>query len=100
MRKKIAITLSVVFVLALLPWPYGFFQLMRFGVTIAFGYLALSSYTKEHIPWFYICSALLYQPFFKVELGRELWMCVDLAMAVVFIVLLCRGYFKEKTGDK
>ena len=94
MQKKIAIALLITFLVALLPWPYGFFQLMRLWVAFGFVMLAVSSFSKAKIPWFYIFSALLFQPFLKVDLGRELWMFVDLVMAVIFIVLLCKGHFK------
>ena len=100
MKKKIAIALLITFLLALLPWPYGFFQLIRFVVTAGLIILAVTSFSENKIPWFYIFSALLFQPFMKVGLGRELWMCVDVIMAIIFIVLLCKGEFKESTGDK
>jgi len=35
-----------------------------------------------------------------VDLGRELWMMVDVAMAIIFIVLLCKGNFKGNTVEK
>lgn len=97
MQKKIAIALLITFLLALLPWPYGVFQLIRLWVATGFVILAVSSFTKTQISWFYIFLALLFQPFLKVDLGRELWMFVDIVMAVVFIVLLCKGHFKGNT---
>ena len=59
--------------------------------------LAVSSFTKTQILWFYIFSALLFQPFLKVDSGRELWMFLDESIAVVFIVLLGKGHFKGNT---
>jgi len=100
MQRKIAIALLITFLLALLPWPYGVFQLIRLWVTGGLAFLAVSSFTKKQIPWFYIFSALLFQPFLKVDLGRELWMMVDVAMAIIFIVLLCKGNFKGNTVEK
>lgn len=93
-EKKVAIALLITFLLALLPWPYGVFQLIRLLVTFGFIFLAVSSLSKAKIPWFYMFSALLFQPFLKVSLGRELWMFVDIVMAIVFFVLLCKGHFE------
>ena len=94
MQKNIAFSLLITFLLALLPWPYGVFQLIRLWASFGCVFLAVSSFSKSNISWFYIFAALLFQPFLKIGLGREVWLFVDIVMAIVFIVLLSKGHFK------
>tara|TARA_B110000211_G_C14020371_1_gene527370 strand:+ start:1213 stop:1446 length:234 start_codon:yes stop_codon:yes gene_type:complete len=67
--------------------PYGYFQVVRFLGLIGFGYLAYQEYELENNNWmlFYVCSAILINPIFKISLGRELWNLVDVAWAIVLI---------------
>lgn len=77
MEKIIKIGLAILFFICLLDMPYGYFQLVRFLALIGFGFLAYQAnqqaqQTKMII---YGALALLFQPFFKVALGRELHSC-------------------------
>lgn len=53
--------------------PYGFYQLVRFVAFVGFGVLAL-----------------LFQPFFKIALGRELWNVVDVVVGIGLIISVFR----------
>ena len=80
----INIVLAVLLLLCLLDMPYGYYQLVRF---IAMSVFAIYAYhykeNKENIlSIIYICLALLFQPFIKITLGRELWNLVDVIVAV------------------
>tara|TARA_Y100000766_G_C18643786_1_gene476918 strand:+ start:262 stop:567 length:306 start_codon:yes stop_codon:yes gene_type:complete len=85
--------LSVLFLLCLLDWEYGFYQLVRFLGMIGFGILAFDEYEKDK-NWFivWISSLILINPFFKIALGRELWNIVD----VVWVFLLVYSIFNQK----
>lgn len=80
----IKIILSALFLLCLLDMPYGFYQLVRFLGLIGFGILAYQSNKKgkqiEVI--IYVVLAILFQPIFKISLGRTLWNIVDIVVAV------------------
>jgi hypothetical protein len=85
------IVLAVLFFLCLLEMPYGFYQLVRFVALIGFGILAYkaneeSKNTKMII---YGALALLFQPFFKIALGREIWNILDVIVAIGLIASLC-----------
>jgi hypothetical protein len=59
-----------------LIWPNGYYQLIRFAGLVGFGYLAYkANETKQkEMAIVYIGLALLFQPFFKIALGRKFGM--------------------------
>lgn len=75
--------------------PYGYYQLIRFLALIGFGILAYqySQKGEQTEMIVYGALALLFQPFFKIALGRELWNVVDV---IVGIGLLVSTLKKEK----
>lgn len=72
--------------------PYGYYQLVRFLALIGFGILAYQANQqgKQTEMIIYGALALLFQPFFKIALGRELWNIVDVIVGIglLFSVLL------------
>lgn len=95
MNKTIKIGLAILLFACLLKMPYGFYQFVRFVSLIGFGYLAYDANQKgkqtEQV--IYIALALLFQPFFKVVLGREIWNTVDV---IAGIGLLSTLYKRDK----
>ena len=68
--------------------PYGFYQFVRFAGLIGFAILAYQAYEqgKQTEMIIYGGLALLFQPFFKIALGREMWNIVDVIVGVGLIV--------------
>ena len=89
----VKISLSILFLLCLLDWQYGFYQLVRFLGMIGFGILAYNEY-EVNKNWFvvWISSLILINPFFKIALGRELWNIVD----VIWVILLVYSIINQK----
>lgn len=88
MDKIIEIGLAILFFLCLADMPYGYYQFVRFAGLFGFAILAYQanqqgSQTEMII---YGALALLFQPFFKVALGREIWNIVDVVVGVGLIV--------------
>lgn len=107
------IILSVLLLLCLAPMPYGYYQLVRFIAMTVFGVLAWLFYATRKTPG--LCApeeqkgyikddsttilskvsmaivwgalALLFQPFFKIALGRIAWNVVDVIVAGMLIIL-------------
>ena len=79
--------------LCLLDMPYGFYQIVRFAALIGFGILAYNTYQKENRKetLIYGVLALLFQPFFKIALGRELWNVVDVVVVMGLIFTLIKN---------
>ncbi len=89
MMKHIPLLLSVLLLLCLAPMSYGFFQLVRFVAMVVFGVMAFQYHNqkKEQLAITFGALALLFQPFFKVALGRGLWNIIDVVVAIFLIVL-------------
>jgi hypothetical protein len=68
--------------------PYGYYQFVRFAALIGFAVLAYQANEegKQTEMVLYGALALLFQPFFKIALGRELWNIVDLIVGIGLIV--------------
>ncbi|MBP4141966.1 hypothetical protein J3S90_09135 [Flavobacterium sp. P4023] len=68
--------------------PYGFYQFVRFTAMVGFAYLAYSAneQNKKNQLFIYIALALLFQPFFKIALGRSLWNIVDVIISVSLVI--------------
>ena len=83
MTTFIKITLAIFLLLCLMDMPYGYYQLVRWAAMVGFALLAYhaseAKRNKEVI--IYVGLALLFQPLFKVALGRPLWNVVDVLVA-------------------
>lgn len=84
----IKILMTIALLVCLLDMPYGYYQLVRFSAMVVFGVFAVSYYINEKSTWmyFYGFSALLFNPFLKVYLGRTMWNVVDVVVAIIIIV--------------
>ena len=93
--KYIPLCLSALLLLCLAPMPYGFYQLVRFAAMVVFGVMAYQFYEQNKMPLCILFGslALLFQPFFKIVLGRTIWNIVDVAVALLLI-----GLFFSKKG--
>ena len=73
--KYVPLYLAAVLLICLAPMPYGYYTLVRFLATVVFGIYAYRCYMvkKEGMTWVFVTLALLFQPFAKVALGRDIW---------------------------
>ena len=94
MTKQLYLFLAAMLLLCLAPMPYGYFMLVRFVMTIAFGWMAYQYYMRQKsvAMWVFVTLALLFQPIYKIALGRTIWNIVDVIVAVFLIIL----FFMEK----
>lgn len=95
MNKIVKVVLAMLFFICLLKMPYGYFQLIRVIALIGFGVLAYQSYQLDRKAEMiiFIGLALLFQPIFKIPLGRQIWNIVDI---VVGIGLIISAFIKNK----
>ncbi len=79
--------------------PYGFYQLVRFAGLIGFAVLAYQAHDqgRHNEMIIYVGLALLFQPFFKIAVGRQIWNIVDV---VVGIGLLISIFIKPKESQR
>tara|TARA_B110000908_G_C9942109_1_gene308732 strand:- start:173 stop:472 length:300 start_codon:yes stop_codon:yes gene_type:complete len=90
MIKAIKICLAFLMLLCLLDMSYGFYQLVRFISLFGFGILAVKANEKNNNTELIIYGALalLFQPFIKIALGREIWNIIDLIVGFGLIISL------------
>lgn len=90
MENIIKIALAVLLFGCLLDMPYGYFQLVRFLSMAGFAYLAFecNQQDRNSEAIIFVILAILFQPFFKISLGRELWNVVDVIVALGLIFSL------------
>lgn len=88
-RQKIDLAGVAVLLLCVLPLPYGFYMIGRIAVMIIATYLALDyfAHNKTGLALTFTAVAVLFQPFIKFALGREVWVIADVAVAILLIVL-------------
>lgn len=95
----IKILLAILFFACLLDMPYGFYQFVRLAGLVVFAILANQAHEqgRQTEMIIYAGLALLFQPFFKIALGREIWNVVDV---IVGIGLLVSVFIRAKTENK
>jgi hypothetical protein len=91
MKNKIVIlkiVLAALLFACLLDMPYGYFQLVRTAAMIGFGILAFDANSKNRNTEmiFFIGLILLFQPLYKIALGRQLWNIVDVIVGTYLLV--------------
>ena len=102
MRKNndspwLKVIIAILLLLCLMDMPYGFYELVRFGAAAAFVYLSYDYFKSKNdgLGFIFAALALLFQPFFKIALGRVIWNAIDVLVAVGLIYLIVKA-FKRK----
>lgn len=87
--KQVYLILAALMLLCLAPMPYGYFQLVRFVAMVAFGLMAYQYYLRQKTlaTVIFFVLAVLFQPIYKIALGRAIWNVIDVAVAVLLIGL-------------
>jgi hypothetical protein len=87
--KHLYVIMAVCLLLSLLPMPYGYYILLRYGALVVFAYLGYSFYRNNDTTLAYTFAALavLFQPFIKIALGRGMWNFVDVVVACFLLYL-------------
>jgi hypothetical protein len=98
MDSVIKILLAILFFICLADMPYGYFQLVRFSALVGFVILAYKAKENGSLITMIIYGslALLFQPFIKIALGRQIWNLVDV---VVGIGLLLSIFIRPKKNQ-
>ena len=94
--QRILVGSMVALGVALLPLPYAYYMLLRLGMCGVFAYLAYtaSQSNEQGLAWVLGITAVIYNPFAPLHLGREVWTVINL----VTIGLLF--YVKSLTKDR
>jgi hypothetical protein len=84
MEKIVKIGLAVLLFICLLDMPYGYYQFVRVAATSVFVLFAIQSYNLKSnaMILIYVILVILFQPFEKIALGREVWNILDVIVGV------------------
>ncbi len=98
MEKIIKIILAILLFFCLLKMPYGYYELVRFLALIVFSLLAYFAYkeNKQVEMIIFLSLTILFQPLFKIALGRILWNVIDV---IVGFGLLISLFIKPKSNE-
>ncbi|MCX7878512.1 MAG: hypothetical protein N2510_07725 [Ignavibacteria bacterium] len=90
MERVIKIILAILLFVCLLDMPYGYYQFVRFAGLVGFVILAFraNQQGRQIEMIVYGALALLFQPFFKIALGRQIWNMVDIIVGLGLIISL------------
>lgn len=82
--KLITIGIALLLLGCLADMPYGYFQFVRLVSAAFFSYTAYLENEKgsKELAIVFLILAVLFQPFFKISLGRTLWNVVDVVVAL------------------
>jgi hypothetical protein len=88
--KLIKIALAILLFICLAKMPYGYYQIARFLGLFGFAVLAYQSNQQSRKTEMIIYGglALLFQPFIKIALGRDVWNIVDFIVGIGLIISL------------
>jgi len=99
-----AIIAAIILIFALAPWPYGYYQLIRFVVCGAALYIAFMAYNWQKIwaAWLFGFIAVLFNPLIPIHLSREIWQTIDVVCAALFVVIaiILKEPVKSSEGHK
>lgn len=89
---------------ALVEWPYGYYQLLRFVVCGVGVYVAYTAYNwqKMWAMWLFGLIALLFNPPISIHLSREIWQPIDEICALLFVAIafiLKKPAEEKQTGE-
>lgn len=93
--NPLKIILSISLFLCILNMPYGYYQLVRFFALVVFVFLSHQCYKQgdNNLSYLYAVLAILFQPFIKISLGKEIWNIVDVIVGIGLIITV---FWKRK----
>lgn len=92
---------SAMLLLALAPWPYGYYVLLRLVVCGSAILLVALAFFKGRggLGWVFTFVALLFNPVIRVPLERQVWAPINMLVAVLFLVSIIVVRTEPKNGD-
>ena len=80
---------AALLILALLPWPYGYYNFLRLSVCAVAAWIAYTQWKHDNAlsGWVIVMGAtsILYNPFLPIYLTREIWSILNAVSAGLFV---------------
>ena len=92
------LVIAILLLVCLADMPYGFYTLVRFVSAFAFAYIAYDYFKskKGGLAFVFAALAILFQPFFKITLGRTIWNIVDVIVAIGLVYLIVSDFRQKR----
>jgi len=96
LKALLAIT-GFALLLAIAPWPYEYFVMLRGLVSITAGLLAFVVIRAQKHGWLFLAipAFLLWSPLLGVEMMRDEWLLLNLAFGIAFLVAWKSADFEQ-----
>lgn len=98
--RLICICVAIASLLAVAPWPYGYYQLLRLVVFFAGAYCGVimwrSGADNRNLAWALFAAALVFNPFLPIHLPREIWAVLNIGAAALFGFVA----YRQRDGSK
>ncbi len=94
----IKLVLATGLILCLLDLPYVYYNILRWVMAIACFNLASDQHEKNHFGgwFFFVATAILFNPLYEVHLTRLLWNVIDIMIAVVLLAWATKEYVDRR----
>jgi len=98
--QRILIGSVIALVVALLPLPYAYYMLLRVGMCGMLAYLAYtaSQSNQQGLTWVLGITAVIYNPFAPLHLGREVWTVINLGTIGLLFYVKSRVSISHLSG--
>ena len=85
---------------ALIQWPFGYYQLLRFIVSGISIFLAFMAYRWQKLwaAWLFGFIAILFNPLIPIHLPKYVWHTIDVTCAFLFVAIA--SILKKPTENK
>lgn len=77
--------LAILLLLCLFKMPYNYYQFLRFTAFFGFLYFAKEDKSNSVLMTFWIISAFLINPFYKLWLTKPIWNIIDILWSIILI---------------
>lgn len=87
--KALSIISGVLLILAIpIGWPYGFYILLRWIISITSAMVAYGFYKSKFPAWTFVFGTLafLFNPILPVYLNKSAWVSIDFISAILFFI--------------
>lgn len=98
---------AAMLILAVFPWPYGYYTLLRLAVCTVAAWLAWAQWKHDDAASSWVVAlgaiAFLYNPLLPVHLSREIWAVLNILTSAAFVLhfrMLARMVKAQGTGDQ
>lgn len=92
---KALIIASLLLFIAVAPMPYGYYTFVKIVICGGAGFICyrlFKGHNKTFWPWAWGTVAILFNPFIPILIIKEIWMFIDAATGILFLIAAYQSY--------